>query len=76
MRELAQRYGAGADFEKKLASYTSSLGKPTMSRFSSGVISLSIATWEDSKTRFELVEKVEGIEVAVASAMIDKLASQ
>lgn len=73
VREIIFEYGTEEDFEKKVASYTKSLGKPVdHESFSSGILNARLVAWDDGKTRFEIVERSENGKTTVSSAMIDK----
>lgn len=73
VQRIVFNYADGTSFEDKLASYSQSLGKPKIRQdFSSGILTLRLVAWDDGKTRFELLEKVEGVTTSVSAAMIDR----
>lgn len=73
VRAIFFEYEADKDFEKTVASYTQSLGKPSSRRsFASLSLQVEVVAWEDIETRFELVKRTEQEKSFVFSALFDK----
>jgi hypothetical protein len=73
VRAMFFEYEADNDFEKTIASYTASLGKPASRQsFASQGLQAEVVAWEDAETRFELVKRTEQEKTFVFSALFDK----
>jgi hypothetical protein len=73
VRAMFFEYEADNDFEKTVASYTQSLGKPSSRQsFASQALQAEVVAWEDAETRFELVKRTEQEKTSVFSALFDK----
>jgi hypothetical protein len=66
-------YESSRDFKKFTDSYIKDLGVPTIKgTVSSSIIKVTMVAWDDGKTRFEIVERIENGQISISSAMIDK----
>ena len=73
VRAIFFEYDADKDFDKAIASYSQSLGKPSARQsFSSQALQGEVITWEDAETRFELVKRTEQEKTFIFSALFDK----
>lgn len=73
VRAVFFEYETDKDFEKLVASYTESLGKPSSRQsFASQALQAEVITWEDADTRFELIKKIEQEKIFVFSALFDR----
>jgi hypothetical protein len=73
VRAMFFEYEAGKDFEKTVASYTQSLGKPSSRQsFASQALQAEVVAWEDAETRFELVKRTEQEKTFVFSALFNR----
>ena len=73
VRAIFFEYDTDKDFEKTVASYTQSLGKPSARHtFASQSLQVEVVAWEDAETRFELVKRTEQKKTFIFSALFDK----
>lgn len=73
IRAIFFEYDTDKDFEKTIASYTQSLGKPSARQtFASQSLQVEVVAWEDAETRFELVKRTEQEKTFIFSALFDK----
>ena len=73
VRAIFFEYDTDKNFEKTVASYTQSLGKPLARQtFASQSLQVEVVAWEDTETRFELVKRTEQEKIFIISALFDK----
>jgi hypothetical protein len=66
-------YGSSRDFKKLTDGYVKDFGAPTIKEsLSSAIFNARMVAWDDGKTRFEIVERIENGQVRISSVMIDK----
>lgn len=66
-------YGSSREFKTFTDGYVKDFGSPTIKEsVSSAIVNLKMVAWEDAKTRFEIVERVENGQIRISSVMIDK----
>jgi len=67
-------YGNLREFKTLTDEYVKDFGVPTIKEaVSSTIVNVRMVAWEDTKTRFEIVERVENGQIRISSALIDKM---
>ena len=75
IKSIHFEYEPGVNLNTYLGSYTRMLGKPSgRSVLDASSMQVELIFWEDEKTKFELMRKMEREETSVSSALFDKSA--